>query len=48
MCMFEFFNYCIEFLSFIRIITSSFETYTTNEHTDRIKRIGNPRGTYKK
>lgn len=25
-----------------------YETYTMNEHTDRIKRIGNPRGAYKK
>ena len=27
---------------------NKYETYTMNEHTDRIKRIGNPRGTYKK
>ena len=33
-----------------RIIYSQnkYETYTMNEHTDRIKRIGNPRGAYKK
>lgn len=27
---------------------NKYETYTMNEHTDRIKRIGNPRGSYKK
>ena len=27
---------------------NKYETYTMNEHTDRIKRIGNPRGAYKK
>lgn len=27
---------------------NKYETYTMNEHTDRIKLIGNPRGTYKK
>lgn len=27
---------------------NKYETYTMNEHTDRIKRIVNPRGTYKK
>lgn len=27
---------------------NKYETYTMNEHTDRIKRIGKPRGSYKK
>ena len=27
---------------------NKYETYTMNEHTDRIKRIGNPREAYKK
>ena len=27
---------------------NKYETYTMNEHADRIKRIGNPRGAYKK
>lgn len=27
---------------------NKYETYTMNEHTDRIKRIGKPRGNYKK
>ena len=27
---------------------NKYETYTMNEHTDRIKRIGNPRGALQK
>ena len=27
---------------------NKYETYTMNEHADRIKRIGNPKGAYKK
>lgn len=27
---------------------NKYETYTINEHTERIKRVGNPRGSYKK
>lgn len=32
----------------ILYLQNKYDIYTMNEHTDRIKRIGNPRGAYKK